>query len=238
MRSDRIKKTLQDARFLCKALFKPYKLGELDVLSLTRVILSFCLAASWMATGLAFASNQDMVDAAKKQIGVTTVYDPAYVQIAFPGGDVPAGRGVCTDVVIRAMRLAKRIDLQAAINADMRARPSAYPKKWDLTHPATDPHIDHRRVPNQMVYFEKQGYKLPLASGVSAYRAGDIVAWNLKPSGLKHIGIISDKKSGDGTPWVIHNIGRGTQEENILLEHELIGHYRVTQPLPKHPPVK
>jgi uncharacterized protein len=208
------------------------------MLSPTRLMFTFCLAASWMATGFAFASNQDMAVAAKKQIGVTMVYDPAYVQIAFPGGDVPAGRGVCTDVIIRALRVAKRIALQAAINADMRARPSAYPKKWGIAHPVADPHIDHRRVPNQMVYFEKQGYKLPLASGVSAYRAGDIVAWNLKPSRLKHIGIISDKKSGNGTPLVIHNIGRGTQEENILLEHELIGHYRITLPSPKNSPPK
>jgi uncharacterized protein len=204
----------------------------------TRTAFNFCLAASWMAAGLAFAGNQDTVDAAKMQIGVTTVYDPAYVQMAFPGGDVPAGRGVCTDVIVRALRVAKRIDLQAAINADMRARPLAYPKKWGLTNPATDPHIDHRRVPNQMVYLEKQGYKLPLASGVSAYRAGDIVAWNLKPSGLKHIGIISDKKSSRGTPLVIHNIGRGTQEENILLEHELIGHYRVAPPAARNLPAK
>ena len=112
------------------------------------------------------------------------------------------------------------------INADRRAHPSVYPKKWGITHPATDTNIDHRRVTNQMVYFERQGYKLPLQSVLSAYRAGDIVAWNLKPSRLEHVGIVSDKKTRSGTSLVIHNIGQGTQEEDILLEHELIGHYR------------
>jgi uncharacterized protein len=193
----------------------------------TRIALCLYLAAAWISSGHALAANQDVVDAAKKQIGVTTVYDPAYVQIAFPGGDVPAGRGVCTDVVIRALRQAKGLDLQAAIHADMLAHPAVYPKKWGANQSTTDTHIDHRRVPNQMVYFQRQGYQLPLASGVAQYRAGDIVAWNLKPSRLKHIGVVSDKKSFNGTPLVIHNIGAGTQEENILLDHDLIGHYRI-----------
>ncbi len=195
----------------------------------TRIFLSLCVALSGLGTGMAVAANQDVVNAAKKQIGITTVYDPAYVQISFPGGDVPAGRGVCSDVIIRALRQAKGLDLQATIHADMRAHPSAYPKKWGANHPATDTHIDHRRVPNQMVYFQRRGYQLPLASGVAPYRAGDIVAWNLKPSRLKHIGVVSDKKSSDGTPLIIHNIGRGTQEENILFSHDIIGHYRIAQ---------
>ena len=40
-----------------------------------------------------------VIDAAMSQIGVTTIYDPAYVRIGYPGGDVPSDRGVCTDVV-------------------------------------------------------------------------------------------------------------------------------------------
>lgn len=41
-----------------------------------------------------------------------------------------------------------------------------------------------------------------------------------------HIGIVSDRRAEDGAPLIIHNIGRGTQEENILNEYSRITHYR------------
>jgi uncharacterized protein len=156
----------------------------------------------------------DIVDAAKKQIGVTLVYDPSYKVIAFPGGDVSRGRGVCTDVVVRALRDARKYDLQLEINKDMRNYRSAYPNKWGPSSSKLDSNIDHRRVPNIMSFL------------VSKYLPGDVVTWSLG-GGLLHIGIVSDLKTVLGRPLVIHNIGQGTLEENILMEYRILGHYRI-----------
>ena len=161
--------------------------------------------------------------AARRQIGVTVRYDPAYVRLSYPGGDVPASRGVCTDVVIRALRT-QRIDLQQRVHEDMRAHFAEYPQKWGLR--AADSNIDHRRVPNLQTWFERQGWSLPVTSRAADYRAGDLVTWML-PGNLPHIGIVSDRKTmSGGTPLIIHNIGRGTREEDILFDHRMTGHYR------------
>lgn len=160
---------------------------------------------------------------AQSQIGVTTAYDPAYVTLAYPGGDVPLHTGVCTDVVVRALRKVN-LDLQKAVHEDMKQNFAAYPQLWGLKKP--DKNIDHRRVPNLMRYFER--HQLALAEKPSApesYLPGDIVAWRLD-SGLLHIGIVSDKKSGK-TPLIIHNIGAGAKEENVLFAYTVIGHYRM-----------
>jgi uncharacterized protein YijF (DUF1287 family) len=167
------------------------------------------------------------VSAASAQIGVTTGYDPAYVSLSYPQGDLPRRTGVCTDVVIRALRDAHGIDLQERVHRDMKANFSAYPKNWGLSRP--DPNIDHRRVPNLRRFFERQGASVPVTSDVAAYRAGDIVSWNL-PGNLTHIGIVSGATAPDGTPLIIHNIGRGAREENILFAFEITGHFRLKQP--------
>lgn len=164
-----------------------------------------------------------LVAAARSQVGVTVRYDPAYVRLGYPGGDVPQDRGVCTDVVVRALRT-QGIDLQARIHEDMRANFARYPKQWGLT--AADPNIDHRRVPNQMRWFERQGWQRPISQRVGDYAPGDIVAWKLNGNGLLHVGIVSDRRQHDGTPLVLHNIGSGTREENLLFQHTIIGHYR------------
>lgn len=176
------------------------------------VLISFFAAQAW---GF---SPQTLVDDARKQIGVTLYYDPAYTALAYPMGDVSLEKGVCTDVVVRALR-AQQIDLQQLIHEDMRRHFSHYPKKWKMK--STDRNIDHRRVPNIATYFSRQGYAV---SG--NYQAGDIVTWDLG-KGLMHIGIVSDKQAADGTPLIIHNIGRGTQEENILHQFRITGHFRV-----------
>jgi uncharacterized protein len=168
----------------------------------------------------------DIVKAAKAQIGITLVYDPAYEVIAFPGGDVPRGRGVCTDVIVRALRDARNFDLQSEINKDMRSNRNAYPKKWGVIAVEADSNIDHRRVPNIMSYFERRGFSLPVTTDVSSFAPGDIVAWSLG-GGLNHIGIVSDKKTLLGKPLIIHNIGSGAVEENILTDHRILGHYRI-----------
>jgi uncharacterized protein len=163
--------------------------------------------------------------AARKQVGVTLVYDPAYVVLGYPSGDVPKERGVCTDVVIRALREALGIDLQKLVHEDMKANFSAYPKIWGLKRP--DKNIDHRRVPNLQVFFKRQGCELPLPKpgDFTAYRAGDIVTCTVPPR-LPHIMVVSGKKGNSGKPLVIHNIGSGTCEEDRLADFPVTGHYR------------
>ena len=169
-------------------------------------------------------SSPPLVAAARAQIGVTIRYDPAYFSLSYPGGDPPADRGVCTDVVIRALRT-QGIDLQQRINEDMRGNFGAYPQLWGLSRP--DRNIDHRRVPNQMHWFQREGWELPISPLADDYAAGDIVAWKLNGNGLLHVGIVSDRRLDDGTPLVLHNIAQGTQEQDLLFRHTIIGHYRM-----------
>ena len=165
------------------------------------------------------------IAAARSQIGVTTSYDPAYRKIGYPNGDVPADTGVCADVIVRALRK-QNADLQQLVHEDMRANFSAYPKIWGLSKP--DKNIDHRRVPNLCTYFKRAGKSVPITTNAADYKPGDIVAWNLRPKGsLPHIGIVSDRRAADGTPLVIHNIGSGVKEENVLLAFKITGHYRL-----------
>ncbi|WP_296247149.1 DUF1287 domain-containing protein [uncultured Stenotrophomonas sp.] len=165
-----------------------------------------------------------LVAAARAQIGVTTRYDPAYFSLTYPNGDPPLDRGVCTDVVIRALRM-QGVDLQQRIHEDMRGDFAAYPQLWGLSR--TDRNIDHRRVPNQMRWFQRQGWELPISTVADDYAAGDIVAWKLNGNGLLHVGIVSDQRLYDGTPLVLHNIAQGTQEQDLLFRHTIIGHYRM-----------
>ena len=175
------------------------------------------------------APGADLVAAARAQVGVTVHYDPAYRKLAFPGGDVPADRGVCTDVIVRALRAARALDLQQRVHADMKAHWGAYPHppSWRLTRP--DPNIDHRRVPNQMRYFERAGYSRPISRSSADYLPGDIVAWDLG-RGILHVGMVGDQMSEDGARHVIHNIGAGAREEDILFRFTIIGHYRLPPP--------
>ncbi|TXH66614.1 MAG: DUF1287 domain-containing protein [Lysobacteraceae bacterium] len=167
-----------------------------------------------------------LVAAARRQIGVTLHYDPAYVVLAYPNGDVAQNRGVCTDVVIRALRT-QGLDLQQRVHEDMRANFALYPRKWGLRGP--DRNIDHRRVPNLQTWFERQGWDLAASDRAADYRAGDLVTWML-PGNLPHIGIVSERKSRSGAPLIIHNIGRGAREENILFDYPITGRYRPRLP--------
>ena len=159
---------------------------------------------------------------AKKQIGITVSYDPTYRKLEFPRGDVAIKTGVCTDVIIRAYRL-QNVDLQQLVNHDMKSNWSAYPKIWGLK--LTDKNIDHRRVPNLEVFFARHGQSLS-KTDKDSFQVGDIVTWRLPNSNLPHTGIVSDKTAADGTPLIIHNIGRGTQEENILYAYPIHKHFR------------
>ncbi len=163
-----------------------------------------------------------LIAAARAQIGVTLHYDPAYTNLPFPNGDVPRSKGVCTDVIIRAYRDALGVDLQAQVNADMKANFAAYPKNWGLRR--ADKNIDHRRVPNLQAFMRRQNATLPISARASDWLPGDIVT-SIVGGRLPHIGIVSDRMDGN-TPLVIHNIGGGTQEENVLFAHKLSGHFR------------
>src|SRR4051794_242893 len=163
-----------------------------------------------------------LIAAARSQIGVTTRYDPAYSVIAFPRGDVPRGRGTCTDVVIRAYRDAFGLDLQALINADMRAAFGAYPHFWGLTAP--DRNIDHRRVPNLRIWLSRHGSALPVPADPNGWRPGDMFTSLIGGHGT-HIGLVSDRR-GARSPMIVHNIGTGAREEDALLDWPLTGRYR------------
>ncbi len=171
----------------------------------------------------AATADAALIAAARGQVGVTVTYDPSYQSLAFPNGDIAPDRGVCTDVVIRALRQAWGIDLQLATNRDMKAAFSAYPKTWGLK--TTDRNIDHRRVPNLQTLLTRVGTSLPVSSDPAQFQPGDIVTWML-PGNLPHIGILSDKRA-TSHPLVLHNIGAGAREEDRLFDFPITGHYRI-----------
>lgn len=189
----------------------------LRVLLLALCLLPFQVQAEGTDTGT------KIVTAARKQVGVTLTYDPAYVTLEYPGGDVPRDRGVCTDVVIRALRDGLTQDLQKLLHEDMRGNFSAYPKNWGLSKP--DKNIDHRRVPNLQAFFKRSGYAVPVTKEAADFKPGDLVTCTVPPN-LPHVMIVSDKKTEAGVPLVIHNIGRGAQEEDVLFTYPHTGHYR------------
>ncbi|MEQ3691262.1 MAG: DUF1287 domain-containing protein [Flavobacterium sp.] len=169
---------------------------------------------------------QKLSNAALSIIDPEIVYTPAYVAIKYPNGDVPAKTGVCTDVIIRAFRKLD-VDLQKEVHEDMKVNFNLYPnmKKWGLK--TTDKNIDHRRVPNLEVFFERKGEKLPITDNPNDYKTGEIVSWLLTGDAIPHIGIITHVKSKDGKrPMIVHNIGSGQVLEDCLLNWKIVGHFR------------
>ena len=163
-----------------------------------------------------------LLAAARTQVGVTLRYDPAYTALPFPGGDVPRDKGVCTDVIIRAYRDALGLDLQALVNADMRAAFDAYPRNWGLAAP--DRNIDHRRVPNLRTWLTRHDAALPIPRDASGWQPGDIFTSILAKTAT-HIGFVSDRPGASG-PLIIHNIGSGAREEDALSDWPITGRYR------------
>jgi uncharacterized protein YijF (DUF1287 family) len=185
------------------------------------IVVFFC--TPWSSPAEAqIPPRQIFLHAARSQVGQTVRYDPAYMALAYPNGDVPLERGVCTDVVIRAFRSVD-VDLQKLVHEDMKKNFKAYPSRWGLSRP--DANIDHRRVPNLAVFFKRQGKSLPVTSAPANYQPGDIVT-SLLPGNLPHIMVVSDRKGPDDVSWVIHNIGQGAREENGLFAYPITGHYR------------
>jgi uncharacterized protein YijF (DUF1287 family) len=166
---------------------------------------------------------KQLIEAAIEQSKITTGYDPAWVKINYPNGDVPADTGVCSDVLVRAFRKAG-IDLQKEVHEDMTRAWSEYPKKWGAS--GTDTNIDHRRVLNLMTYFDRQRKSLPITNNRADYLPGDVVAWDLS-DGLEHIGILTNLSSEPDQHYlIVHNIGAGARVEDVLMAWKIVGHYR------------
>lgn len=182
-------------------------------------ILTACLA---ITIGFAQSFVEKLSDAAIKLTEQEVVYDPSYFSIAYPNGDIPADKGVCTDVLIRAYRKLD-IDLQKEVHEDMDANFHLYPKLWGLSK--TDKNIDHRRVPNLMTFLKRKGEELLITEKSVDYLPGDIVRWNLGGA-ITHIGLVVDERSYDNKRYmIVHNIGGGQVMEDVLFEYEIIGHY-------------
>jgi len=172
---------------------------------------------------------KQLVAAAIERTHHVVRYDPAYVRIPYPGGDVPADTGVCTDEIIRSYRRVG-IDLQKEVHEDMVRNFGAYPRSWRRLLRRPDPNIDHRRVPNLMVFFARQGESLPLSSNADEYTPGDLVTWDLG-GGVPHIGLVVDQKSAkSGRYMIVHNIGQGPRREDGLFNWKVTGHYRYFGP--------
>lgn len=197
------------------------------------LMLALALASSAQTPSADASARQEflkkLVAAAEERTHHTVRYDPAYVRIPYPGGDVPADTGVCTDEVIRLYR-AVGVDLQKEVHEDMEKNFSAYPRqrRWLNWHPDTN--IDHRRVPNLLVFFSRKGETLAVTARPEDYLPGDIVAWDLG-GGVLHIGIVVGEKSADGgRHLIVHNIGQGPKMEDELFQWKIIGHYRYFGP--------
>lgn len=167
-------------------------------------------------------SKKTLSDHAIELTNKEVIYDPSYFSIDYPNGDVPEGKGVCTDVIIRVYRQ-MNIDLQKLVHEDMKANFKDYPQIWGLN--TTDKNIDHRRVPNLMRFFKRMNTELPITNNSDDYKPGDVVAWRLS-NGMTHIGVVVDLKSSDGKrPLIVHNIGAGQVIEDCLFDFKIIGHY-------------
>ncbi|MDT5262290.1 MAG: uncharacterized protein QOC61_1294 [Acidobacteriota bacterium] len=169
-----------------------------------------------------------LVEAAVERTSHEVRYDPTYFVIDYPGGDVPAEVGVCTDEVIRSYR-AVGVDLQKLVHEDMAAHFDAYPRKWGLKK--TDANIDHRRVPNLMTFFVREGAGLPVTRDAQDYKPGDVVTWDLG-GGMTHIGIVVNvpSEADEKRLQIVHNIGAGPKMEDVLFAWTMTGHYRYLGP--------
>jgi uncharacterized protein len=172
---------------------------------------------------------QHLIAAAIERTHQVVRYDPAYVRISYPGGDVPADTGVCTDEIIRSYR-SVGVDLQKEVHEDMVRNFDLYPRRWRWLLSRPDPNIDHRRVPNLMVFFARKGESLPLSGRADDYAPGDLVTWDLG-GGVPHIGVVVDQKSAkSGRYMIVHNIGQGPRMEDIVFNWKVTGHYRYFGP--------
>ena len=186
-----------------------------------RVLLIFLLLTItiFAKNTTADAKIKKLIENARSQVGVTLFYDPAYVRIKYPMGDIPKVKGVCTDVIVRAFR-GVGIDLQKEIYLDKKRNPKLYKGLYYTDR--LDANIDHRRVKNLQAYFASRGFRVK-----DKFKPGDIVVWKLPGSNLDHIGLCSNRLNSQGEPLIIHNVGAGAKEEDVLREYNIVDHFRV-----------
>lgn len=194
---------------------------------LVSVIL--CLVGCSVGTDSFTREQRKILDATRWQIGKTTSYNPSYKRLQYPNGDIPIEEGVCTDVIVRTLRKGLKMDLQKEVHEDMTAHFEVYPQSWGLTAP--DSNIDHRRVPNLQTYFKRKGWELPLDQIKKTYQPGDIITCSI--GGVTpHIMIVSDRRGASGNWKLIHNVGIGVIENDVLFNEKitgpLTGHYRIS----------
>ncbi len=197
---------------------------NLQSIAQTKETLFSATSQKTKQTDIASVEIKKLLESAVEQTNLTKSYDPAYVVIPYPNGDVPIEKGVCTDVVIRAFRKAG-VGLQKEVHEDMAKNFSLYPNKWGLK--SSDSNIDHRRVPNLQTFFTRRGKSLSITDSGEDYKPGDVVAWDLDGKGITHIGLISNIYNETTKRYsIIHNIGVGTQAEDRVFDWKIIGHYR------------
>jgi uncharacterized protein len=197
-------------------------------------LLVLACVCGWCAAQTAQSASREeftrrLVAAAVERTNHTVRYESAYVGIPYPGGDVPADTGACTDEIIRSYR-AVGVDLQKEVHEDMAQHFDLYPSKTNWHAKRTDTNIDHRRVPNLMVFFARKGKALPVTNRGEDYAPGDLVTWDLGGN-VPHIGIVVDQKAtGAGRYLVVHNVGQGPKMEDVLFGWKITGHYRYFGP--------
>ena len=156
---------------------------------------------------------------------ITLFYDPSYVKITYPLGDIPIIKGVCSDVIIRSFRTLD-IDLQKNVSQSISKHHATY-KKY-LTNGHKDTNIDHRRVKVLATYFTLQGWE----KKTTAYKAGDILVFDLG-RGIWHIAIMSDRLCEDKKHHLmIHNICCGVKEEDIIMQFPILFCFRIQEQTP------
>lgn len=185
-------------------------------------VCAFCVAQTAGSASRAEFTRR-LVAAAVERTHHTVRYESAYVGIPYPGGDVPADTGACTDEIIRSYR-AVGVDLQKEVHEDMVRNFDLYPSKTNWHAKRTDTNIDHRRVPNLMVFFGRKGETLTITNRAEDYMPGDLVTWDLGGN-VPHIGIVVDQRTG-GRYLVVHNVGEGPKMEDVLFSWKITGHYR------------
>jgi len=217
-----------------RSSYNPHQMHSLtDTRKLVPVVLVLAAIALFGTPSRTAVSHEEFLRslsaAAIERTHHSVRYVSGYVHIGYPGGDVPADTGVCTDEVIRAYR-ALGIDLQKEVHEDMVRNFSVYPnqRRWRVGAPDTN--IDHRRVPNLMVFFQRKGESLPITTHAADYSPGDLVTWDLG-GGVTHIGIVVDQRSRWSRHYmIVHNIGQGPKMEDVLFDWKITGHYRYFGP--------
>ena len=170
--------------------------------------------SAWDRDGDAIPDPLDILLGAKKTVLNGAAYRSTYRVIPFPGGDMPRTEGVCTDVVVRALRNAG-IDLQKEIYADAKVRRAAYP---GIQKP--DRNIDHRRVRNLVPYFKRYWTSLPVDPKDHSvpWMPGDVVFLDtMNDAQPEHLGIVSDELAASGLPLIINNWTDGTKTAEMDL---------------------